>query len=45
MLKFNLNHLHYTDKIFRIGKYEKKIKFGSTTMGSPSHEDAKIQTF
>ena len=26
-------------------EYEKKIKFGGTTMGVPSNQDAKIQTF
>ena len=31
-------------KFFRIGKYE-KIKFGSTTVGVPSNDNAKIHTF
>ena len=48
-LKLNFNHLHYTDEIFRIGKYEEKIKcdkfWGYHNEGYLSNENAKIQTF
>ena len=45
----NLNHLCWTDDIFRIGKYEGKIKFDKIWRYHNglylSNEDAKIRIF
>ena len=44
----NFNHLLWTDEIFRIGKYEEKIKFGKVwgndNVVSSSNDGVKIQT-